>query len=64
MFVPFLTAHGAKLGDRIAKSHVQLVATLEQLHTDIASLRALDRASRPAAIAAIAATTKAFVADM
>lgn len=64
IFVPFLTAHGAKLGDRIAKSHVQLVATLDSLHERIAGLRKLDKLARPAVIAELNATAKAFVADM
>ena len=62
--MPFLTAHGAKLGDRITKSHVQLVATLDALHVAITGLRATDRAARPAAIANIRATVQAFVTDM
>ena len=64
VFVPFLKAHGAALGDKIAKSHVELVAELDALQRDIAAVRGLDRASRPAALEAIAATARVFVADM
>lgn len=52
------------LGDKIAKSHVVLVATLDGIGRDIGELRGLDAASRVTACAAIARKAVAFVADM
>ena len=64
VFVPFLILHGANMSDRITKSHQQLVTRLKELLTDIQTLIAIDRASRPVAIADVSSKTKAFVADM